>query len=243
MISLNPLVIHYTRVSPAPEHQSQQVNITHLAQVFDIPIPDPPSVSTFTASKNGEFVHYEITDRFTFLFGAITKQMNYRSCFRPLYAVENTHTTRTTNDNNTSSIGLETISDPGSGVSLLARWILSVDKQKPGYLVLTETVKVNCNAMLKWYVKAQLQGAHEQLHSEFKRLFVEKMVDEDPSIAPSARIKAKQMQSPNEIGAEPEVTLVGRVNSGNSIKEGMKMRLEIGRTKNEDRNEPSELRS
>ncbi|KAJ9658410.1 hypothetical protein H2198_003694 [Neophaeococcomyces mojaviensis] len=231
MISLNPLVVHYSCVPPTAEMQERLVEVERLAHEFNVALANPPSCSSFEDSKNGEFVHYEITDRFNFLFGSVSKLMVYRACFRPLY-VRGTGL----GGDGSQSIGIETISDPGSGVALLGKWVLSVDEQRPGYIVLTETVKVHCNVFVSWYIKGQLEGAHEQIHKEFGRRFVEKMVDEDPSVPPSVR--AKQRQSMNRTSMGGDIAPVGRVNSGNSIKEGMKMRIEVGRSKKEEKNDP-----
>lgn len=106
--------------------------------------------------------------------GLTHKLMTYRACFRPLYDETPAATTR-------ECIGLETISDPGNGVALLGKWAISEDQQKPGFLVLTETVQVHCNVFLGWYVRSQLESAHASLHKEFGRTFCAKMMEEDPS--------------------------------------------------------------
>ncbi|KAK5947619.1 hypothetical protein PMZ80_001772 [Knufia obscura] len=175
MISLNPLVQHYSLVHP--ENTPRLVNLTKLAPEFNVTLAPTPSVSTFEESKNGEFVHYEIIDKFEFLGGLTSKLMTYRACFRPLYDAEHSTIPK---GHGRESIGLETISDPGSGVSLLGKWVVDVDETRPGYLVLRESVQVHCNVFLGWYVRGQLEGAHEMLHKEFGRRFCERMVEEDP---------------------------------------------------------------
>jgi len=175
MIALNPLVQHYSRVDPTDE--PRLVNLDKLAPDFNVTLAPKPHCPSFADSRNGEFVHYEIIDKFEFLGGMSSKLMTYRACFRPLYDTDHTMIVKGLGR---ESIGLETISDPGSGVSLLGKWIVSVDDRKPGFLVLTESVKVHCNVFLGWYVRSQLEGAHGALHKEFGRRFCERMVEEDP---------------------------------------------------------------
>lgn len=174
MIALNPLVQHYNIVRPNdPDASEHMVDLDRLAESFNVALADQSSCSHFRESKNGEFVHYEIVDKFTFLGGLSSKLLTYQACFRPLYQTSPGTQGR-------QSIGLETISDPGSGVALLGKWTVSIDDRKPGFLVLTETVKVHCNMFLSWYVKSQLESSHDSLHKEFGRKFCERMVAEDP---------------------------------------------------------------
>ena len=156
------------------ESQNRLVNLAKLAPEFNVKLASPHSCSSFEDSRTGEFVHYEIIDKFEFLGGLTHKLMTYRACFRPLYDSTSSVSPET-------SIGLETISDPGSGVSLLGKWVVGEDKQKPGFLVLTETVQVHCNVFLGWYVRSQLEPAHDTLHKEFGRTFREKMMQDDPA--------------------------------------------------------------
>ncbi|KAK5078844.1 hypothetical protein LTS08_004004 [Lithohypha guttulata] len=186
MIMLNPLVQHYSRVDPAdPANEDRLVDLDTLALKFNVALANPLSCSSFADSKNGEFVHYEIIDKFQFLGGLASKLLTYRACFRPLYDVA-PHTLP--NGQPRESQGLETISDPGNGVSLLGKWVVSEDNQKPGFLVLTETVQVHCNVFLSWYVRGQLESAHAQLHKEFGRHFCESMVAEDPMKGQDERV-------------------------------------------------------
>ncbi len=175
MIAINPLVQHYSRVPPS-DHD-RLVNLNKLAPEFNVTLAPQPSCSSFAESRNGEFVHYEIIDKFEFLGGLTSKLMTYRACFRPLYDADQNMIPKALGR---ESIGVETISDPGSGVALLGKWIVSVDERKPGFLVLSEKVQVHCNVFLGWYVRSQLEGAHALLHKEFGRRFCERMVEEDP---------------------------------------------------------------
>lgn len=172
---LNPLVQNYTRIQhDNPEMTRRLVDIPRLASDFNVKLASDHSCATFADSKNGEFVHYEITDKFQLLGGLTSKLMVYRACFRPLYD-------ESVDSSNQGSIGLETISDPGSGVALLGKWTISDDEEKPGFLLLTETVKVHCNVFLGWYVRSQLETAHASLHKEFGRSFAQKMIAGDPA--------------------------------------------------------------
>lgn len=178
MITLNPLVQHYTRINPFElNSENHLVDLQKLAPAFNVTLATSPNVAKFEDSKEGEFVHYEIVDKFQFLGGLTSKLMTYRACFRPLYASQSRPNTSTSSaaesvSNGRQSIGLETISDPGSGVSLLGKWVV---REGEGELVLEETVSVHCNVLLGWYVKGQLESAHAALHKEFGRWFVEKM--------------------------------------------------------------------
>lgn len=192
MIALNPLVQHYTRIHPTDPSQShQQVDLPRLASDFNVVLhPTSPSCHTFADSTNGEFVHYEIIDKFNMLFGSVSKLLTYKACFRPLYPIDSTALTPPstsagepdprTQAQPRSSIGLETISDPGNGVSLLGKWTLSTDDTRPGFIVLTESVKVHCNFMLGWYVRSQLETSHVALHKEFGARFCQRMIEGDP---------------------------------------------------------------
>ena len=175
IISLNPLVQHYSIIPPT-DH-ARLVNLDCLAPEFNVTLAPTPSCPQFSASTNGEFVHYEIIDKFTFLGGLASKLMTYRACFRPLYDADQTLIPK---GYGRDSIGVETISDPGSGVALLGKWTVSEDERKPGFLVLTESVQVHCNVFLGWYVRGQLGEAHAALHKEFGRRFCERMVEEEP---------------------------------------------------------------
>ncbi|KAK5083802.1 hypothetical protein LTR05_006308 [Lithohypha guttulata] len=161
------------------------IDLDTLALKFNVALANPPSCSSFADSKNGEFVHYEIIDKFQFLGGLASKLLTYRACFRPLYDIAS-HTLSSAQAR--ESVGLETISDPGNGVSLLGKWVVSEDNQKPGFLVLTETVQVHCNVFLSWYVRGQLESAHAQLHKEFGRHFCESMVADDPMKGQDERV-------------------------------------------------------
>lgn len=175
VVKLNPLVQHYTSVQhDDPKTKHRLVDLHRLASEFNVKLAPQHSCAKFADSKNGEFVHYEITDKFQFLGGLTSKLMVYRACFRPLYD-------ESASSANQDSIGLETISDPGSGVALLGKWVVSEDEERPGFLTLTETVKVHCNVFLGWYVRSQLESAHASLHKEFGLAFCEKMMADDPA--------------------------------------------------------------
>lgn len=184
IIMLNPLVQHYTRINPFElKSEEHLVDLGKLAPAFNVTLASPPNVSRWEDSRNGEFVHYEIVDKFQFLGGLASRLMTYRACFRPLYDAGSRPSTGTADGVPTlsqrTSIGTETISDPGSGVSLLGKWIVK-DSERPGFLTLEETVSVHCNVLLSRYVKSQLESAHASLHKEFGRHFVERMMDGDP---------------------------------------------------------------
>lgn len=175
---LNPLVQHYSRVPHSdPNEQERLVDLERLGPEFNVHLGTAHSCSDFKESRVGEFVHYEIVDKFVMLGGLTSKLMTYRAAFRPLYDMSSNSAPGAAGR---ESIGLETISDPGSGVSLLGKWSVGEDDRKPGFLVLTEQVKVHCNVFMGWYVRSQLEQAHAQLHKEFGRFFCERMVEEDP---------------------------------------------------------------
>ena len=214
MIMLNPLVQHYSRISPNdPSQSSRLVNLAKLAPEFNVTLSSPSSISTFADSKNGEFIHYEIIDKFQFLGGLTSKLMTYRACFRPLYDASGNIPSSLAGSR--ESIGLETISDPGNGVALLGKWIVSEDDRKPGFLLLTESVQVHCNVFLGWYVRGQLESAHESLHKEFGRHFCERMVEEDPmKVIDRAKVgrtwkESQDLKGPGSVA--PGISPVSRV--------------------------------
>lgn len=194
MIALNPLVQHYTRISPSdPSQAAKLVDLARLAPEFNVTLSHPnPSCSSIADSRTGEFVHYEIIDKFNMLFGSVSKLLTYRACFRPLYAggaSKPDSTSATTsilpsqsqgNQQAPTSIGVETLSDPGSGVSLLGHWTLSVNPTNPTSITLTESVKVHCNVLFSWFVRSQLETAHAALHKEFGVRFARAMIEGDP---------------------------------------------------------------
>lgn len=223
MVMLNPLVQHYTRINPfEPDSEEHLVDLEKLAPAFNVMLATPPNVSRWGDSRNGEFVHYEIVDKFQFLGGLTSKLMTYRACFRPLYDTSSRPDTGTTNtipasnQSHTASIGLETISDPGSGVSLLGKWVVK-DSERPGFLTLEETVSVHCNVFLGWYVRSQLETAHASLHKEFGRHFVEMMVQSDPMRGRDGRVgKTWKENEREEIlkRSESAATREGRFSAG-----------------------------
>lgn len=204
MIALNPLVQHYTRISPTDASQAAKlVDLSRLATEFNVTLSHPnANCNSMADSKTGEFVHYEIIDKFNMLFGSISKLLTYRACFRPLYAAGMSSSTKgslstskstsattalplhsqTAQDNHqaSTSIGVETIADPGNGVSLLGHWTLSVDPTDPNSIILTESVKVHCNMLFSWFIRGQLETAHAALHKEFGVRFVRAMIEGDP---------------------------------------------------------------
>jgi len=108
------------------------------------------------------------------------------------------------------SVGVETIADPGSGVALRGKWIVSGEEEgNPGFLVLTENVQVHCNVFLGWYVRGQLEAAHAALHKEFGRRFCERMVEEDPGKGCDGRagrtwgeVRASESASVSRVGTD-----------------------------------------
>lgn len=182
MIALNPLVQHYTRIrSTDPADSKRLVNLPRFAPEFNVLLPTPHSVSSWSESTNGQFVHYEIIDKFNMMFGAVSKLLTYKACFRPLYPDRAVQTSMSsTLITGTQSIGLETISDPGQGISLLGKWTLSLDETRPGFIVLSECVNVHCGMLFGWFIRGQLETAHAALHKEFGRRFVMRMIEGDP---------------------------------------------------------------
>lgn len=115
-----------------------------------------------------------------------SKLLTYAGCFRPLFDSRRSLGKEFDGQSN----GLETISDPGNGVSLLGKWILGIDERRPGELVLEEVVDVHCNVFLGWFVKGQMESAHVGLHKEFGRRFCEMMMEGDPFKAVEVEKKA-----------------------------------------------------
>lgn len=213
MIALNPLSQHYARISPTdPAESHRLVDLPRLVPEFNVKVPFPPSCPSWNDSTNGEFVHYEIVDKFNMLSGMVSKLMTYKACFRPLYPDSSTPNTISGTSTRPGSIGLETISDPGSGVSLLGKWMLSLDDTRPGFIKLTESVNVHCGIVFGWFVRSQLETAHAALHKEFGRRFVMKMIEGDP-------LKGRDHRGGKSWG---EVRLgLERVGSGSSVGSGV----------------------
>jgi len=147
MIRMNPLV---TKLEHLLASDPKAVDVTKMASDFHVPLDAPYATSSF---QQGQFA---ITDKLTVLPGYST-DLVYHSAMR------------------TTTTGMESLTDPGSGVTIYGRWEVKQPESETGVLHLLEMSETRSNVFLSWYIKATTNKSHQILHQGIKERWLKRM--------------------------------------------------------------------
>ncbi len=171
MCTLNPFVLDVTSM---PADHPKLVDTQALASNFNVDVS--------AAYATSQFSQYEITDKLP-VFAGYSTTLVYHTALRQ------------TRD------GLESLTNPGNGVTIHGRWVIKVadrgsgsDEEKnkaappeesddgkfslgnaSGVINLLETQQTRCNVVLSWYIKQSFDKSHRTTHRRFKELWRERM--------------------------------------------------------------------
>lgn len=153
MITLNPLVHEVKQLSPS---DSKAVDVTSIAPIFGLAIDSPNAVLRDGEDPAlGGFQQFEILDKLNVMFG-YTTDLTYFSAIRA------------------TKMGMEALTNAGSGVIIYGRWEIKVSGSPGGaggagqVINLIERNEIKTNVLLSWYIKASLDKSHRETHRRLK---------------------------------------------------------------------------
>lgn len=160
MITLNPLVHEVKQLSPS---DPKAVDVTTIAPIFGVPIDAPYAVLHEGENPaHGGFQQFQILDKLNVMFG-YTTDLTYFSAIRQ------------------TKMGMEALTNAGSGVIIYGRWEIKVAGSPSGdtaggqVINLIERNEIKTNVLLSWYIKASLDKSHRETHRRLKEKWLSAM--------------------------------------------------------------------
>ncbi|KAK5047046.1 hypothetical protein LTR84_006988 [Exophiala bonariae] len=164
MITLNPLVHEVKQLSPS---DPKAVDVMSVAPIFGLAVDAPYAVLRDGENPAlGGFQQFEILDKLNVMFG-YTTDLTYFSAIRA------------------TKMGMEALTNAGSGVVIYGRWEIKVSGSPGGegtsgggqVINLIERNEIKTNVLLSWYIKASLDKSHRETHRRLKEKWLSAMRD------------------------------------------------------------------